>query len=43
VDGHSAVSTQRQEYGTVYIDNHESVDAVLNFMRTRAARPIQAE
>jgi ABC-type transporter MlaC component len=43
VDGHSALATQRQEYGTVFIDNHESVDAVLKFMRTRAARPIQAE
>lgn len=43
VDGHSATATERQEYGTVFIDNHESVDAVLNFMRTRAARPIQAE
>jgi ABC-type transporter MlaC component len=43
VDGHSALSTQRQEYGTVFIDNHDSVDAVLKFMRTRAARPIQPE
>jgi len=43
VDGHSALSTQRQEYGTVFIDNHGSVDAVLKFMRTRAARPIQPE
>lgn len=43
VDGHSALSTQRQEYGSVFIDNDGSVDAVLDFMRTRAARPIQAE
>lgn len=43
VDGHSALSTQRQEYGSVYIDNKEDVGAVLAFMRTRAARPIEAE
>ena len=43
VDGHSALSTQRQEYGSVFIDNDGSIDAVLDFMRTRAARPIQAE
>jgi len=43
VDGHSALSTQRQEYGSVFIDNDGSIDAVLEFMRTRAARPIQAE
>ena len=43
VDGHSALSTQRQEYGSGFIDNDGSIDAVLDFMRTRAARPIQAE
>jgi len=43
VDGHSALSTQRQEYGSVFIDNDGSIDAVLEFMRTRAARPVQAE
>ncbi len=43
VDGHSALSTQRQEYGSVFIDNDGSIDAVLDFMRTRAARPVQAE
>jgi phospholipid transport system substrate-binding protein len=42
-DGHSALSTQRQEYGSVYIDNNEDIDAVLEFMRTRAARPIESE
>jgi phospholipid transport system substrate-binding protein len=43
VDGHSALSTERQEYGTVFIDNDGSIDAVLDFMRTRAARAIQPE
>jgi len=43
VDGHSALSTQRQEYGSVFIDNDGSIGAVLKFMRTRAARPIQPE
>lgn len=43
VDGHSALSTQRQEYGSVFIDNNGSVQAVIDFMRSRAARPIQPE
>jgi phospholipid transport system substrate-binding protein len=43
VDGHSALSTERQEYGTVFEDNNGDINAVLAFMRARAARPIQAE
>jgi ABC-type transporter MlaC component len=43
VDGHSALSTQRQEYGSVFIDNDGDINAALAFMRARAARPIKAE
>jgi phospholipid transport system substrate-binding protein len=43
VDGHSALSTERQEYGTVFEHNKGDINAVLAFMRARAARPIKAE
>jgi phospholipid transport system substrate-binding protein len=43
VDGHSALSTERQEYGSVFDANKGDVDAVIAFMRDRASKPTESK
>jgi ABC-type transporter MlaC component len=43
VDGHSAIFAERQEYAQVLQDNHGDINAVIAFIRNRAARGLQSK
>jgi phospholipid transport system substrate-binding protein len=43
VDGHSALFAERQEYAQVLQDNHGDINAVIAFIRNRAARGLQSK
>jgi phospholipid transport system substrate-binding protein len=43
VDGHSAIFAERQEYAQVLQDNHGDINAVIAFIRKRAARGLQSK
>jgi hypothetical protein len=43
VDGHSAIFAERQEYGRVLQTNHGDINAVIAFVRKRAARGLESK
>jgi len=43
VDGHSAIFAERQEYAQVLEANHGDINAVIAFVRNRAARGLQSK
>jgi phospholipid transport system substrate-binding protein len=43
VDGHSAIFAERQEYGRVLQANHGDINAVIAFVRKRAARGLESK
>jgi phospholipid transport system substrate-binding protein len=43
VDGHSAIFAGRQQYAQILEDNHGDINAVIAFVRERAARGLQSK